>query len=365
MFGFSQQSNLLRNRQVFSSYILQCVFVAFLFFAFLLYGKPRRAAFSPAIRKKPKEGQSGEVAQPAFHLSRHQKALVDLLENFHQIQCYFSGTLQIAALGWGIFKKDMLATFMFIPLATNGVLPVTFSYLLLNRYAGPRLDHALLTFTCWLLSSIVYWALYSNLMLIDSDIDNYRTFEQWLYKMSAIPACGGYSALAACPRKTTLGGDVVKASNKLIYLTPIIWSFSTLILFILIGIYVTRWSRAWKEVTKKGSVTSKTMVEKREASPTTAGQENSPMLPTPSIQSDSSKTSHPILSRPYARIDALFWLACLGFLAGIGMQMSLLNISSSLKMMDVTNWSFGQVVAVTIWVPPLLSWIYAEVKGMF
>jgi hypothetical protein len=49
------------------------------------------------------------------------------------------------------------------------------------------------------------------------------------------------------------------------------------------------------------------------------------------------------------------------FLAGAGMQMALLSIATSLKMMNRKDWGFGQVVAITIWVPPLVAYVSREV----
>jgi len=57
----------------------------------------------------------------------------------------------------------------------------------------------------------------------------------------------------------------------------------------------------------------------------------------------------------------IIWaITMLCFLIGICFQLSLLSISSSLKMMDNKDWGFGQIVAVVVWVPPLLEYIYSE-----
>jgi hypothetical protein len=53
-------------------------------------------------------------------------------------------------------------------------------------------------------------------------------------------------------------------------------------------------------------------------------------------------------------------LVTLYFLAGAGMQMALLSIATSLDMMDRWDWGFGQVVAITIWVHPLIAYVYRE-----
>jgi hypothetical protein len=100
-----------------------------------------------------------------------QGMFVQFLEQFHKAQCYFSATIQIAALSYGIFDTDMLVTFMLVPLATNGVLPVVFTlFLLYDRDTHLGADVILLTTICWILSSLVYWTLYSHVIPINSDL---------------------------------------------------------------------------------------------------------------------------------------------------------------------------------------------------
>jgi hypothetical protein len=236
----------------------------------------------------------------------------------------------------------MLVTFMLIPLATNGVLPVVFGFLLLYRYKKATLDVALLTVACWILSSIVYWSLYANMIPINSEIRSekrqYLAYQQFMYKLSAIDECGGYSALAVCPDNLKWGRkDISKASHNLRVLTPIIWTLSTVCLIVVLGAQVATWRRD------------------REASHgefTQAGLDTAPQ-------------DHSSFLRSRFATSGTYWLATLCFLAGIGMQLSLLSIGTSLNMMDRKEWGFGQIIAVTIWAPPLLGYLYDEVTGFF
>jgi hypothetical protein len=167
----------------------------------------------------------------------HLSNVEEFLKKFHITQCYFSSTIQIAALTCGIFSTNMLVTFIVIPLATNGVLPVVFTLVLLykrNEKLDP--DVMILTVGCWILSSVVYWVLYSHVIPINGDrifMDaDYAIYRQFYYKLSAIDACGRYSALAACPNKLgRLGrGEILDSSFRIRALTPIIWTFSTVCL---------------------------------------------------------------------------------------------------------------------------------------
>ena len=44
------------------------------------------------------------------------------------------------------------------------------------------------------------------------------------------------------------------------------------------------------------------------------------------------------------------------------MQMTVLWTAIKLDMVNVSGWSFGQVVAVTIWIPPLLEYVCGEIS---
>lgn len=57
-----------------------------------------------------------------------------------------------------------------------------------------------------------------------------------------------------------------------------------------------------------------------------------------------------------------FWFTTILFLAAIGMQLNVLLISTELKMVNPKGWTFGQIVAITVWIPPLLEYIYREMK---
>ena len=57
-----------------------------------------------------------------------------------------------------------------------------------------------------------------------------------------------------------------------------------------------------------------------------------------------------------------FWFTTIIFLAAIGMQLNVLSISTELNMINPGGWTFGQIVAVTVWIPPLLEYIYREMS---
>jgi hypothetical protein len=346
----------LKLFQVFASYNTQCILIVLLLFGLtgFEYHNHRRhkhGRTSPATddlvgEAKAVQNQHRRINQPnegeeVTHRSIFENALVQ----FHKAQCYFSATIQIASLSYGIFETDMLITFMLTPLATNGVLPVVLTYIMLIRCGKATLDVTLLSIVCWLLSTVVYWILYSSIIPINTQITNekqrYRAYQQFMYKLSAIPACGGYSALAVCPNNNfELGrNDIARASFRLRVLTPLIWAFSTFCLIAALWIKLRERLRRRRD--------QKTLQNETE------GAEKSTL----------NRSHQPEVERELfsdRRMQLAYYITALCFLAGIGMQLSLLSIGTSLKMMDKKDWSFGQIVAVTLWAPAVLGYVYEE-----
>jgi uncharacterized membrane protein YozB (DUF420 family) len=291
----------------------------------------------------------------------------NFLEDFHKAQCYFSATIQIAALSYGpsgIFDVDMLVTFMLVPLATNGVLPVVFTLVLLYKRERPLSpDVVLLTFVCWLLSSVVYWILYSHVIPINSDpttsAQEIRAYKQFYYKLTSLDACGGYSALAACPTGTfgVARTGIKRESHKIRILTPIIWSFSTICLLAILAAqyFGISLSEKWDKLIRMGSTSQQSQPD-TEANSTPHDPPNTKMTSgekqAAQITAKGSSTSQKFMTTH----NFFYVLVTMGFLAGIGMQLSLLSIATSLDMVDRKDWSFGQIVAITVWVPPLLTY---------
>ncbi|KAJ4295620.1 hypothetical protein N0V90_007633 [Kalmusia sp. IMI 367209] len=240
---------------VFTSYIMQCMLVVILWFGlsgFQVYKLRRQKNQNLQKERMTEKSEATAVKKrtPSMltELTTHEEIFEKCIVEFHKAQCYFSATIQIASLSYGIFETDMLITFMLTPLATNGVLPVVFTYLLLFRCGKATFDATLLTAGCWLLASLVYWILYSSIIPINqditSDVQRYRAYQQFMYKLSALEACGGYSALAVCPNNFNLGKkEIFDASHNLRILTPIIWSFATVCLLVTLAGKMTKWMR--------------------------------------------------------------------------------------------------------------------------
>lgn len=141
----------------------------------------------------------------------------------------------IASFTQNIYDTDMLITFMLVPLSTNGIVPIIFAYLLLVYNHKGRFGTTMYTLLAYTLASIVYWSLYAHVSSLSSAPQR-LAYQQFMFKMSAIPACGDYSGLAVCPRYANVGlEEVRRASRRIRVLTPIIWTLSTIVLFVLLA----------------------------------------------------------------------------------------------------------------------------------
>jgi len=141
-----------------------------------------------------------------------------------------------------------------------------------------------------------------------------------MYKLSAFDACGGYSALAVCPKNFELGRtEILKASDKLSFLTPLIWSFSTICLLIILAFKLRRWlhQRDYEKAQQWNS-------SKLKDGKNSTSEAHRPI-----------EDAHaPWLLRSKKTTNLTYVLVTIAFLAGIGMQLSLLSIGISLRMMN-------------------------------
>ncbi|KAH6704377.1 hypothetical protein BKA61DRAFT_740098 [Leptodontidium sp. MPI-SDFR-AT-0119] len=260
---------------VFISYVMQLIFIGCLWLGFLIFAIRQRKNRQP--QRPPNPGE-------------HYKIGTNLLSSFHASQCFFSATLMIASLNYGIYTPSMLVTFLLIPLATNSILPIIFAYLLLLYHKKSSTGTTLLTLTVYVLSSVVYWSLYTQLIPLGNSITAEEIYQNFRFKLSAIPACGGFSGLSICDVNGVSSPALFNAGNasmRLKVITPMIWGYSTLILLI-------------------------------------------------------------------------YWY--IKFIGGALGKLNILWIAEELHMIDPKGWTFGQIVAVTVWIPPLLEYAYCEVK---
>lgn len=269
----------------------------------------------------------------------------------------------IASLTLHIYGHDMLQNFLLMPISLNGILPVAFTYFLLVSHNGnirspSGFGLAALTVIVYALSSVVYWSLYAQFLPFSSNTSTPGIFSAVSSSLSAIPACGHYSAFALCPKipayQASLG-DIEGAGDKLLVLTPVIWAFSTVVLLALLASQFRYYYYHWRRRRLHHEHQHDEEDFKSAAAffrPPWVGRQT-----TEAAASHASKRiRESIISLTFSEVAYI--VATMAFLAGMGMQLSLLSVPWTLELVDPDGWSFGQVVAVTIWVPPLVELLY-------
>jgi hypothetical protein len=272
---------------------------------------------------------------------RQREMLVTGLIEFHKTQCFFASTIQCAALAYGLYSTNFLTVFLVIPLATNGIVPVVFGFLLIKRFGHSSVYLTTLTCITCLLSTLVYWSLYTHVIKVNWNYSEYDVYQSIMFILSSNDQCGGFSALTACPEDMVLGEDkIFRGADRIRFYTIGLWTWSTFVLFILVGRQIFDWflkrpdDNAWGERARNMR--------------RIARQDRAAIITSP--------------LRALLSGDGIFWTTTLVFVAIMGLQLALLYISAGIEFFDGRNWSFGQIVAVAIWVPPLVEYLWVQLS---
>nr|XP_036579714.1 uncharacterized protein CTRU02_10190 [Colletotrichum truncatum]KAF6787394.1 hypothetical protein CTRU02_10190 [Colletotrichum truncatum] len=316
---------------VFSSYVVQLILVAVLWFGLVvraIFRRTRSGRYN-AVNQAPEEPTEGrESKRPRLPRESWLRFLVE----FHTAQCYFAGTLMIAIFVSGIIKINVAMILLLLPLTTNGVVPVVFAYLMLVYHRASSSALTILTTAVYTLSTVAFWILFANFksQVTANDL-RYNVFAEFMYGISEVESCGGFSALTACSENLYMGREkAIDAARLLQTMPPVAWGISTVVL---LGVLVAETRARVKEFQSRAAAL--------------------PQQTTPKeTHADSKKINIALLN------SVAFWLTSLALIGCVVMQMSLLSIATTLDMFDPKDWGFGQVIAVTVWVPPVLGYLY-------
>ena len=249
----------------------------------------------------------------------------DGLEGFLVAQCYFTIALEIAALCSSPWNIDPLNGYALLSVAITGFLCPVFTLLLLHSHGYRSLYGGGLTILSYILATATFWTLYANL---SQHLGSTTGTDEALRELYQIPTCGGSSAIALCPQ--TIGNDPLDylagfyndGGIPNLHTMPLLWGWTTFILTLLIANQVqhaigcgkpgspARFLSAWRIITR-------------------------------------------LLAHPIALL-----VACTIFGLCLGYQAEMLRKYSGSDVIDWDGWSFGQVVAVVIWVQPVADYIH-------
>ncbi|KAL4892513.1 hypothetical protein BDV59DRAFT_202636 [Aspergillus ambiguus] len=258
----------------------------------------------------------------------------NFLKDFLSAQCYFGIFLQIAALCSDPDSVDPLNGYALLSVAMTGFLPTTFTLVLLQYQKLQSWYHTGLVCLCWLLATIVFFKLQSNLANLRSTAEIEAAGLRRLYEL---PSCGGSTALVLC--KETIGSSPLRYlsiyynySGVLnVHSMPIIWAWSTACL---ISTLVAQLIRRFR--TKSNPVKKRTGIK---------------MIPGMLLRA----VSHWITMLV---VTVIFGL-CLGY------QGQMVREYTSMDVIDWDGWTFGQIVAVTVWIPPILEHLHRRINRFY
>ena len=276
---------------------------------------------------------------------------MESLNSFLQAQCYFSIPIAVSTLISDPFHLDTINGFGFLPVAINGFLPQTFTLLQLHRHKRFSWYISSLTFLSWLLSTINFWAIIKYL-----SIERIGTRDAEFRSLSKIESCGNLNALTLCIqaqgvspigwlfytklKSTAFGASLLFGATTIgTLIVPTIWVFCTANLLLLLGHQCL------------GSTGLKIFHSRGYAPPPLSTQ----------------RSRKGVLLTNIRHLFINPWTATVGFYVASGMyflctiyQGLLYYNYLALDLVDRSGWSFGQIIAITVWIPVISDYLHLQ-----
>ena len=269
-------------------------------------------------------------------ISKFRESLLKSIPAFHAAQCYFSIPLAVAAFVSNPFTMDPLNAFGLLPVSINGFLPQIFTLMIMNNHDVQSWYPLLLTSVSYVLNTIIFWAVVTYL----NGIKGHGTaLKAPAYKsLGGIQSCGGMTGIGIClpfqddSPPAFLIQRYGMAAWIGIKLAPWIWAWCTICLLVLTFCqFRSSWSGQGQAEHRPHMV-----------------------LDIPHIASVLEWRLQVLRSSPaYLIISAIF-------LGGLIYQAVLFYSFIGLGLVDLNTWTFGQIVAVAVWVPPVVDYLHLQ-----
>jgi hypothetical protein len=269
-------------------------------------------------------------------LSEWRKLLVDAISGFQAAQCYFSIPLAIAAYFSGPFNLDPLNAFGLLPVSTNGFMPEIFTLMIMNYHESWHWYPLLLTYISYILNSVVFWAVIKYLTGVEK---HGRALPRAAFEsLGHIDSCGGTTGLALCLQfqpdspPAWLIQKHFSTANVRVKLAEGVWSWCTMCLLVL----------TYFQFQARG------LLKNKVKAPFSASVKGSRLR---SFQNWSRRS----LGSP-----VWYYAASFIFFNGLLYQATLFYSFLGLGLVDLRTVSFGQIVAISVWVPPVVDYLHAQ-----
>lgn len=268
-------------------------------------------------------------------LSEAKKTLLEAISSFQAAQCYFSIPLAIAAYYTDPFTLDPLNAFGLLPVSVNGFMPEIMTLMILNYHERRHWYPLFLTWTSYILNSVNFWAVRGYLSTINSDTVAMKrpAFES----LGGISSCGGTTGLALCLQfqqespPAFLIRKYGKAALLGVKLAPAVWAWCTFCLLLLTYFQLQKSEFGIKV---KAPFMAKNLR---------------------SVLGLFQAWCHEMLRSPF-----LYYSASSIFFVGLAYQATLFVQFLNLGLVNLQTWTFGQIVAITVWVPPVVDYLHSQ-----
>ena len=319
----------LTSEKVSISYVIQTL-LAVLIWAIL--------SFAALRHQRERRFSTGSA-----RLSPSWKSLLESILGFHAAQCFFSISLAVAIFFTNPFELDPLNAFGLLPVALNGLLPITFTLMLLYHFRHSMQDPLkwypiLLTDVSYLLNTVVLFAVVSYLAPIKNK--GIALKESAFQSLGGIDSCGGSTAIALClaTQRDSPPAFLLQQFPNLAFagirLSPFVWAICTTCL----GAINYRHFRQTKlgqrfELSFRKHDTRETIAPRR---------------------LDFTQVIRVL------RGTTLYYAASITILFSLIFQAIMFYTYLKLGLVDLKTWSLGQIVAITVWIPLVIDYLYLQ-----
>ena len=320
--------------QVYASFILQTV-LAIILFALIVTLERWPSLWKPQLKTSAARGSLKD-------------RLLAANSEFYKAQCYFTGSIQIASIvlasqkGW----TPVVDYGLFFTLATSGYGPVILNLLCVSRYGRSSWYFIMLATCCFLLSTTTlsfsqwYWgSVHNNIaksFILDGGLANVSIEDSQSDIGDNIEyasfTCGGNSATTILQKWCDTPTPVATGTQVSIILSGWNWVLWSICLLWLSHCFFAKWH-------DRPIVT----------------------LTSPAPQGRVSRCVRYIRSRRFPPTPKPFkyiwWFSfAISWPLLLGYQLYLYSLFFTSSQIN-TEWSFGQIVAITVWAPCLADFI--------
>ncbi len=274
----------------------------------------------------------------------HTESFVTALVTFHKSQCYFASTIQIAALilsydsfsatkgilsGKDASFRDFVDTSVLIVLATSGLIPIVTTLVCITRYGRQTWYILVLSSITYCLASATLVASFRFAQHYGEPADFYGSEATDLWFSS--PSCTidgeiGDSLYALCG-SSELNNNALQSSTVTAFWIWLVWLNCTTWLVLCVG---------------------KKIVDNRRRS-----------LSHPTDIAILTRWRTSPLFKAFSRFHPGILVLLITSALCFGSQFSLFSIYLRHYYISPT-WTFGQIIAVTVWIPSVFEYLYIE-----